>query len=246
LPRISEEGGAAAKLLDDPVGIGAHRRRRFGSRRKEDFGNLELLGALGGIQSIDDRRHFVFGDVDERLDLPALQARPGHFAVDLPLQGLGRCTVRAQEVGHLSGRHLELRLGVSGEILVDLALGDLDVGLLGRLDLEHLVDEVAKHLLAKARKLLGRDRASGRHLDDREPVVDLGAGDDGAVDDRRRLAKIGIFVGDELRVGRDVEARRRCRRGVAGGLRKGRRRGQRAGQQERRPVINAELHHSSN
>ena len=101
----------------------------------------------------------------------------------------------AQIGGELLGRLLELRLGVAGEILVDLGLGDLDVGLLGGLDLEDLVDEVAKHLLAQPRQLLGRDLAPGREPDDGEAVIDLGAGDDGAVDDRRRLADVGILLG---------------------------------------------------
>ncbi len=62
-------------------------------------------------------------------------------------------------------------------------------------------------------------------------MVDLGAGDDGAVDDRRRLADVRILFGEELRIGRDVEdRRRRGGRGASGGLRDGRGRGQGAGQ----------------
>ena len=57
----------------------------------------------------------------------------------------------------------------------------------GGLDLERLVDQVAEHLLAQAIELVGGNLAAIGDREQREPLVDVGLGDDVAVDDRGRL-----------------------------------------------------------
>src|SRR3546814_12857995 len=61
-----------------------------------------------------------------------------------------------KEFGERLGRTAEI-LRVLREILIDLALLDLDVGGLGGLDLQRLVDQVAKHLGAQPLQFLGRN-----------------------------------------------------------------------------------------
>jgi hypothetical protein len=236
------ERGAGAQLLNDAIGIGRVPRSGFRSRRNEDFGNAIFLAAAGGIEARDDRLHFFFGDVHERLDAAALEPAPGDLTVDLALDGgVGR-PGRAQEGGELLRRLLEV-LGVTAEILIELALFDLDVFGLGRLDLQRLVHQVAQHLLAQPRLLLGRDAAAVGETDEGDAVIDIGAGDDVAVDDRGGLANRRIVIAEEKRVLRNAESG--LRPGLAARLRNGGRGGQRSGQYESRPLKCPELHHSS-
>ena len=87
----------------------------------------------------------------------------------------------------------------------------VDLLLRGRLDLQRLVDQVAQHLGAEPLDLLGRQLDLVRGHDQRQPLIDVAAGDDVAVDDRRRLADARILLADELDVVGDVE-RAGCRR----------------------------------
>src|SRR3546814_7572924 len=99
LPRIGKEGRAVPQLLDDARGIDLRLRRRLGSRRQENLGDPIFLLALGGLEPVDDRLHFLFADIDERLDPTALKAGPGHLAVDLPFDRARRRSLRMKEFG---------------------------------------------------------------------------------------------------------------------------------------------------
>ena len=89
--------------------------------------------------------------------------------------------------------------------LVDVGLLDLDLLGLGRLDLEHLVDQVAKHLLAKRIDLIGRNLVAIGDGEEREALVDIGLGDHVAVHDRRRLDHRRHGRPEHLRVLRQVQ-----------------------------------------
>jgi hypothetical protein len=242
LPRISDERGAAANLLYDAGRVGARFRRRFGRGGQEDFGDAILARAARGLQPVDDLLDLLLADADEGLDLAALESLPGEFGMDLALDRLFRRADAAQIFAEALRRMAE----AAGEALVigfDLGRLDLDVALLGGLDLQRLVHQVAQHLGADDLHLLGRDLgvAGERHQSD--AMVDVGAGNDRAVDDRGRGADRRVAVAEELGIVGNGEP---GGRGAPSGLRASADRGQRNGERERRPTESAELHHSSN
>jgi hypothetical protein len=147
LARKGGEGGAAAHLLDDPAGVGAHLVRGFRRRRDEDLADPIFRGAARGIEALDHLHHFLVADVDPRLDLAPQQPLPGHFRLDLPLQRPLRCADRAQIGGEVRRRPAEIA-GEARIILVDLAVLDRDLVLGRRLNLQRLVDQIAHHLRA--------------------------------------------------------------------------------------------------
>src|SRR5206468_9256848 len=71
--------------------------------------------------------------------------------------------------------------------LVDIRLLDLDLVVLGRLDLERLVDQVAEHLLGYAIPFFCRDLSTIGDRKQLHPLLDVGLGDDLPVYNRRCL-----------------------------------------------------------
>ena len=98
--------------------------------------------------------------------------------------------------------------------LLDLRVFDGDVRSLGFLNLQRFVDEIAQHLKPQPFSLLIADLAFVGGKDQRQALVDIGAGDHVAIDDRRRPPDVGIVLpehdhvlgnGDRARgSGRDV------------------------------------------
>ena len=87
---------------------------------------------------------------------------------------------------------------------------DLDLFGLGGLDLQRFVDQVAQHLLAQALDLVGRDLAAVGDGQQREPLVDVGLGDDLAVDDRGRLDDRRHGRAEQLRIFGQPQRRGAC------------------------------------
>ncbi len=163
---------------------------------------MVLVLALRRGQLVDHRLDLVIADVDHRLDALAQQLRPGELAANLVLDRLRRRPRLAQEVDE--GRVLVLEVRCDAVVrAVDLGIGDLDVLACRLLDLELLVDQVAQHLEAQARFLLLVDLAAVGRDDEVEPLLDVGVGDDVAVDDRRCLAQVRVEVGERGGVGQD-------------------------------------------
>ncbi len=123
---------------------------------------------------------------------------PCDFALDLAADGANRGAVGGEEGGHLLGRLLHIARDARHGA-VDIGRLDEDFGGLGGLDLERLVDQIAQHLLAQGVDFVGRDRVSAGDREERDALVDVGLGNDFAIDDRGRL--------DDLRQGRAVDHR---------------------------------------
>ena len=81
----------------------------------------------------------------------------------------------------------------------------LAAGGLGLLDLQRLVDQVAQDLHAQALHFFGRDLAAVGADNQGKALVDIGAGDDLAVDDGRRAADVRIGLAEDHRVRGQVE-----------------------------------------
>ena len=191
LPGIGDERGAAADLADDARGIVHHLRFGFGRRRQEDLGDVEFFLALGFVQLGDDRFDFVITDGDQRFDTAAQQAGPGHFTADLRLDRGFRRARRLQKVGKLLRRALEIG-GNAVERALHFGIADADVVVGGFLDLQLFIDQVAHHLQAQAVALLLADLPAIGGDDKVQPLIDIGIGDDLAIDDGLRLAQLRI------------------------------------------------------
>jgi len=220
LPRIAGEGAAGLQLLEDLVGLGHDLlgTRGGGRRREENLADVKLLGALGCVELVDHRLHLVVADADGALDLGTLQALCGDFALNLPAKRFDRRAIGFEETGELLGRLLHVP-GDAGDRLVDVRRLDGDLLGLGRLDLKRFVDEVAKDLLAQAVHFVGRNLSAIGDGEKREPLVDVGLGNDIAVDDGGRLDDRGHCCPEHLWIFRKPQRARAVRLGLFGLLR---------------------------
>ncbi len=137
-----------------------------------------------------------------------MQAAPGQFALDLALDAGGGAALFTQIAVELGrrlaeiGRHALIALLYFGRI-------DLDVVGGGFLDLERFVDQVAQNLDAQPLLFRFLHLAAIGGDDERQALVDVRPGDDPAVDDRRRLADIGVALAKDGDVLWQVELLRR-------------------------------------
>jgi len=177
----------------------------------------KFLGALGRVEPVDDRLHFVVADADAALDLRALQPLRRDLALDLAAQRLDRRALRIEEGGELVRSLLHVR-GDPDDGLVDVGRLDRDLLAPRFLDLQRLVDQVAQHLLAQAVDLAGGDLAAVGDRQQRQALIDVGLGNDGAVDDRRRLYHRRHRGTEQLRVRGQPKRPRAVRRGPGVGL----------------------------
>jgi len=186
LARIAREGCAVLQLLEDLVGIierlGLGRR----GRREEDFADAIFLGTLRCVHPVEHRFDLVVADVDRAFDLGVLEPLPCDLGLDLATHRADRGAVGVEIRGHLLGRLLDARRDAADGFL-DIRLLDFDLLVLGCLDLEGLVDEVAQDLLTQGIDLVGGNSPTVRDRQKREPLVDVGPGDHLAVDDGGRL-----------------------------------------------------------
>ena len=205
---ISLERSALADLAHDLFAILVDLLHRLRRGREIDFADLIFFRALGRLQAIHHGANFLFGNVDEGLDLAAQQPVPGHFAFDLALDALVRRALCGEILGEILGRVAEISRH-AGEVLVQLRLRDLDILGSCRLNLQRLVDEIAQNLqLEPVAFLVAHLAAIGEH-DQRQALIDVRFGDHLAVHQRGRLADIGIALAEECEGIRDVERGRR-------------------------------------
>jgi hypothetical protein len=130
---------------------------------------------------------------------------PGNFAADLPLE---RCAGRTDrgKIGFERGRVLaHVLLRDIGKALVHFIVSDGDVGGLGLLNLQGFVDQVAHHLGTQALLLFGAQLARVGIGEQGITLVNVGPGDDLAVDDRGGVAMVGVHLAEKLRVRRQIE-----------------------------------------
>ena len=126
----------------------------------------------------------LLGDVDAGREARLDQLRPGEFGADLDAQRLLTDAVGGERLHDRLAAGVVL-LGDAVDRLVDLGLGDDQLGVLGFEQLQDLVDQRAQHLLAQAllrRRTLGAARCRQDHAD---PLVEIVGRDDGAVHDGR-------------------------------------------------------------
>ena len=217
MARIAGKGSALAKLRDDLVGVGHLLRNAVAGCRQEDLADAIFLRALRSVHAIEDRLHFVVADRHRILDLLLLQAPPCGLALHLATKRADRGAVGFQVVGELCGIHLHA-FGDAHDGLVDILVRDLDLGSLGRLNLKRFVDQVAQHLLAQLLDLIGGQLAIVRNGQQRQPLFDVGLGDDLAIHDRRGLHDRGHRLSEDLGIVRKLQ---RARAAAGGGGRVG-------------------------
>ncbi|MCY1171186.1 hypothetical protein D9M73_112900 [compost metagenome] len=215
---IAERVLALFALLDrsdDLLRLVEHFLRAIGVGLQIDFADVIFGRALLLLQLLDDRIDLFVADID--VDLAPQIAVPRKLGLDLALQRtLGRADP-AQIDAHLGDRLAEVaRDGLIA--LVDLVGCQLDLGGLGLLDLQRFVDQLPRDQQLVLRHFLGRQLQVARCHQQGDALVDVGAGDHRAVDDRGWLADVGIDLAENLQVLRNVEPHG-GRRIVGNGLR---------------------------
>ncbi len=199
MPCISREGRPLAKLGDDLVRVLDGLRNAVASRRKEDLADAIFVAAFGGVEPLEDGLDLFVAHADGILDLGLLEAAPGGLALDLPAQRADRGPAPLQIILELLGCHVHA-LGNPLDRAIDVLVGDGDLGLLGRLDLKRLVDQIAQHLLTQHIDLVRRNAALVGDREEREALIDIGLGDDRPVDDRGGLDDRRKGLAEDLRV----------------------------------------------
>ncbi len=202
MPRVARERPALAELGEDLVCIVERLRLGGGRRRQVDFADSIFFGPLRRVQLVDHRLDLIVADRD--VDLGALQPLPCDLAFDLTAQRLNIRSMGVEEAGELRGSLLHVA-GHAIQRAVDFRGLDIDLLCLRRLDLECFVNEVTKHLVAQPLGFLGGDLPAVRDHQQRHALVDVGRGDDVAVDDRRRLDDRRHGVAEHLRIFRKLQ-----------------------------------------
>ena len=197
LAGIGDKAAALLQLLDDRLRVLQHRRAVFGGGREVDLAEPVFVGALGLVHALEHVVDLVSRDVDEGHDVAAKEIFPRLFAFDLALERYRRGADGEQIFVHLLGLAAEV---LRGQLLIGLFHlfgGHLEFGGLGGLDLQCLVDQIAQHLHAQAQQFFLGHRRLGRGGDQRDALIDVGAGDDIAIDHGGRRAAIGIRLAED-------------------------------------------------